>query len=204
MFIGKYNKSVILTYIGAAIAFLGIGFSASGSIPLSMICLSVAGICDLFDGVIARRCKRDDSEKEFGVQIDSLVDVVSFLALPAVLGLTLLEGIGVIRYPLLICYILCGIIRLAWFNTSASIDGSRTHYDGLPVTYAALILPVLWVVLGFFEGIITVIVWAAAYAAVAFFFIFNVKIAKPRGVWYGIFGAIAVVVITLIIVRDML
>ncbi len=204
MFIGKYNKSVILTYIGAAIAFAGISAVLANNIPLSMICLAVAGICDLFDGVVARRCKRDDTEKEFGIQIDSLVDVVSFLALPSVLGIQLLEELGAFRYPLLIIYILCGIIRLAWFNTSASVDGSRTHYDGLPVTYSALILPVLWVALGFFEGVIPLVVWTVAYAVIAFLFIFNVKIAKPKGVWYGIFGAVAVAVISVIIMRDMI
>ena len=150
MFIGKYNRSVILTYIGVAAAFAGIAFAVEGMFAPAMIALAVAGICDLFDGVIARRCKRDKSEMEFGVQIDTLADVVGFLALPAVLGMRLADGVGIVKYLLLFGYVLCGIIRLAWFNTSAAAGGVRTHYDGLPVTYAALIFPVTHVVLGFF------------------------------------------------------
>lgn len=205
MFIGKYNRSVILTYIGVGFAFAGIALCFYSQIAAAMIALVAAGICDLFDGVIARRCKRDKAEMEFGVQIDSLADVVSFLALPAVLGLRLIEGTGVFKYVLIFGYVLCGIIRLAWFNTSAAAEGVRTHYDGLPVTYAALIFPLMWSVLGFFPGLaFGGIIWAAGYAVVAILFILNVKIPKPRGVWYGIFGALAIGITALILIRDIL
>ena len=205
-FIGKYNKSVILTYIGIAFALLGMAFTQEGQPAAAMICLILAGICDLFDGVVARRCKRDEAAKEFGVQIDSLADVVSFLALPAVLGLRLMSGMGAARYPGILGYILCGVIRLAWFNTSAAAEGIRSHYDGLPVTYCALIFPILWVLLGFMGGapgaFLMAMIWAAAYAVTAVLFILNVKVPKPRGIWYGIFGALAVGVTVLILVRD--
>ncbi len=204
MFIGKYNKSVILTYVGVAAAAAGIIFAFENMTAAAMISLVIAGICDLFDGVIARRCKRDRAEEEFGVQIDSLADVVDFLALPAVLGIELLKGMGFAKYPFLLVYILCGIIRLAWFNTSAAAEGVRTHYDGLPVTYSALIIPVTYAVLGFFPEFPAVVVWAAEFAVMAVLFILNVKIAKPRGVWYVIFGALAVGVTALILVRDII
>ena len=204
MFIGKYNRSVILTYVGVAAAFAGIAFAVRDMLASAMIALAAAGICDLFDGVIARRCKRDESEMEFGVQIDTLADVMGFLALPAVLGMRLTDGAGIVRYPLLCGYILCGIIRLAWFNTSAAAGGTQTHYDGLPVTYAALILPVTYAVLGFIPEFNAALIWTAEYAVIAVLFILNVKIAKPRGVWYIIFSVIAVGVIALLLVRDVL
>lgn len=208
MFIGKYNRSVILTYIGVAFAFSGIAFALNERLAEAMICLAAAGICDLFDGAVARRCKRDESEKKFGVQIDSLADVISFLALPSVLGLRLADSAGIagiIKYPVILGYILCGIIRLAWFNTSAAAEGSRTHYDGLPVTYSALIFPILWTALGFFPNFGAVsLVWTAAYAVTAVMFILNIKIAKPKGIRYLIFGALAIGVTVLILVRDIL
>lgn len=205
MFIGKYNISVILTYIGVAFAFSGIAAAFGEKFAEAMIFLAAAGICDLFDGVIARKCKRDEAEKEFGVQIDSLADVIGFLALPAVLGLGLIDGAGFIKYPVVLGYILCGIIRLAWFNTFAAAEGMRTHYDGLPVTYSALIFPVLWTVLGFFGELQAAPwIWAAFYAVTAVMFILNVKIPKPCGGWYGIFGVLAAGVTVLIIVRDIL
>ena len=66
MFIGKYNKSVIVTYIGACLSIIGIYLTLNENISDAIICLIFAGICDLFDGIIARMCKRDDVEKEFG------------------------------------------------------------------------------------------------------------------------------------------
>lgn len=203
MFIGKYNRSVILTYAGVGIAFLGVALVLAGQIAPAMICLILAGVCDLFDGVIARRCKRDEVAKEFGIQIDSLADVMDFLTLPSVLGLYLTGGMGVFRYPVFLFYILCGIIRLAWFNTSAATEGVRSHYDGLPVTYAALILPILWVLLkyagGFPSATVVSGIWAAAYILMGFLFILNVRVPKPRGIWYGVLGILAAGVTVLIL-----
>ena len=50
--IGKWNKSVILTYIGLGCSLLGFYFSTV-NINYTIICLVLAGICDLFDGFIA-------------------------------------------------------------------------------------------------------------------------------------------------------
>lgn len=198
MFVGKYNKSVILTYIGVACSLVGMSFVMSGSLTASMICLIVAGICDLFDGMVARKCKRDEQEKEFGVQIDSLADVISFLAFPAVIGLFLMPSY---LWPVLVLYVLCGIIRLAWFNLSAIKENTNGYYEGLPVTYTALILPLFYLMVGLlpngWQGAVT----AVLYGLIAFLFIFKIRIKKPGGVWYGIFAVLAIVVITLLAIR---
>ena len=67
MLIGCYNKSVILTYLGVITSLFGM--LATKNINIQMICLVIAGICDMFDGTIARMCKRTNTEKKFGVQI---------------------------------------------------------------------------------------------------------------------------------------
>ena len=92
MFIGKWNKSVILTYIGLAVSIFGIFicFNYENSANLAMSCLIIAGICDLFDGQIARKCKRTEQEKNFGIELDSLVDAIDFIALPITIFLRLL------------------------------------------------------------------------------------------------------------------
>ncbi len=198
MFVGKYNKSVILTYMGVGCSLTGIGLAVCGYLTFSMICLIVAGICDLFDGVVARKCKRDEQEMEFGVQIDSLADVISFLAFPAIIGMKLIPA-GL--WPVLVAYVLCGIIRLAWFNMLAMKENVCTYYEGLPVTYVALILPLFYLVSGMihvpWQGVVT----AVLYGIIAFLFVFRIKIKKPGGVWYGIFGVLAIVVITLLVIR---
>lgn len=196
--IGVYNKSVILTYIGAAFSVIGIGIAVYGSIPFAMICLIMAGICDLFDGVIARKCTRTEKEKAFGIQIDSLTDVISFIAFPCVIGLYWMQQAGIIMYPVLVFYTLCGIIRLAWFNIQADSDTPNRYYDGLPVTYAALILPVCYLSKGWMPKEYFSVMAVVIYIILGLLFIVNIKIKKPRGIWYGIFAMLAVVVTILL------
>ena len=60
MFIGKWNKSVYLTYISLGFAILGIYLAtALGKTHLALMCLMCCGICDMFDGKLARACKRN-------------------------------------------------------------------------------------------------------------------------------------------------
>lgn len=225
MIIGKYNKSVLLTYLGAAVSVMGMFLAMRGLLSYAMICLVAAGVCDLFDGVIARKCKRDEEEKAFGAQIDSLADMISFLAFPAVLGFALTGGAGegqwshasqgvasalwcqALRVAVFACYVLCGIIRLAWFHLleTASPAGSRerkaAYYQGLPVTYAALILPVWYLMEDFVPGEWFGRLTLLVYGVIAFCFIWKVKIKKPVGIWYGIFGALALAVTGLLIAK---
>jgi hypothetical protein len=83
--IGYYNPSVILTYTGLIFAVLGIVQAANGNIKAALIFLMLCGLCDMFDGSIAKLVKRNDNEKQFGIQIDSLCDLVCFAVFPAVI-----------------------------------------------------------------------------------------------------------------------
>jgi len=85
--IGFYNYTVILTYIGTMFGFVGMTYAWSGNLKMSLICLMVAGLCDMFDGKIASTMERTKPEKRFGIQIDSLSDLICFGVLPAVIVL---------------------------------------------------------------------------------------------------------------------
>lgn len=193
VFIGKYNKSVILTYIGITLAVCGIIFSFLGNISNAMICLIFSGICDLFDGKIARLCKRDEQEKEFGKQIDSLADVFLFLALPCVLGVELLKALPLHFNIVFVIYVICGVIRLAWFNILASSDEHVKYFIGMPVAYIALVLPIIYSVGLIFKFNLS-LVYFFIYLLFAILFIINVKISKPKGIWYIIFFILAIIV----------
>ena len=65
---------------------LGIGLSMYGRTSMAIVCLMVSGFCDLFDGSIARTKKRTESEMKFGIQIDSLADMICFGVLPVQSG----------------------------------------------------------------------------------------------------------------------
>lgn len=192
--IGVYHKSVVLTYIGIVISAWGMLHAKD--LNVAMICLAIAGICDLFDGKIARMCKRTEQEKQFGIQIDSLADVVSFLVFPLIL---LNQNGTVVTFIISMIYVLAGVTRLAWFNIT--VQEKLTHYQGVPVTYAALVLPVVYVLCSYipildYQGIACIV-----YVVLAFCFVWNVPVKKPTGIWYVVFAMIAILVITLLGLR---
>lgn len=91
---------------------------------------------DMFDGRVARLTK---TQSDFGVQLDSLADLVSFGAAPGVLlyrwTLVDLEFVGVF---IAFVYVACGALRLARFNVLAAREpGSLKYFVGLPIPLAA-------------------------------------------------------------------
>lgn len=144
--LGVYNYTVLLTYIGMLTGLTGIGFAMGGRIPWALLCLLLAGLCDMFDGKIASTKKdRTPQEKRFGVQIDSLSDLICFGVLP---GVTVYAAAHGALYAALAAglYVLAALIRLAYFNVQAEAGcaaGEKVQkvYYGLPVTSSALIFP---------------------------------------------------------------
>ena len=148
--LGYYNYTVILTYIGSLVSFLGVVLAINGNVFKALLCLLVAGFCDMFDGRIAATKERTKSEKHFGIQIDSLSDIIAFGVLPAVIVL-LLQPTSIPGGCACGFYMLCALIRLAYFNVDEAArqeltEGSREYYKGLPVTSAALIVPIVFCV----------------------------------------------------------
>ena len=178
--IGKWNKSVILTYIGLSLAVLGVMLILlKVDLKYAIICLMASGICDLFDGTVARRCKRTKEEKEFGIELDSLVDVFSFIALP----LVILASINTTWYylPIAIIYAIFAIARLAYFNIkTADSNKAISSYIGLPVTYVALIFPIIYLLSYLIKNNIFIIFYNLITLIVSILFILRIKVPKPK------------------------
>ena len=187
--IGFYNYTVILTYLGLLSSVTGIFLACGvGNLPASpkyaIVCLMISGLCDMFDGKVARTCKkRTEQEKQFGIQIDSLCDLVCFGILPSVIG----YSVGMKNWldiPVLIFFPLCAVIRLAYFNVTEEMRQKKTSevrkvYEGLPVTSVALILPLLF---SFRNDIGTEIfppVYGIVLSVIAIAFITRFRIKKP-------------------------
>ncbi len=182
LFIGVYNPSIILTYIGTISAITGIGillsnksFFAVESMGLAMIALIVSGVCDMFDGAVARRCKRTEQEKEFGIQLDSLSDTISFVAFPACM-LIRMTDFSIIGLIIAALYVFTGIMRLGWFNITTETSGGV--YSGLPVTFSSLIFPTFWLLFSFLKVPYTNVIFQVLFAIVAILFVTNFKTKK--------------------------
>lgn len=199
--IGYYNYTVILTYIGAVFGFTGITYTFNGNIRMALICLMVSGFCDMFDGKIASTMKRTEQEKKFGIQIDSLSDLVCFGVLPALIVWRVTNGEQV-YLSISIAYLLCALVRLAWFNVDEEErqnkeDSGRAVYLGLPVTTTALILPIVTGVLNLFDlSTGKILPWVLLSIAVAFISPFRLRkpgfVGKIIMVLFGVVGLVAV------------
>lgn len=145
--IGFYDYTVVLTYISLGISIFGMMLAFNGNPFAAILCLVLSGICDMFDGKIARTKKnRTDDEKLFGIQIDSLCDVICFGILPIIIcffmGMRDLVSMAILVY-----YGICSVIRLGYFNVLETNrqkveSGVNKVYHGLPITSIAIILPI--------------------------------------------------------------
>lgn len=181
--IGFYNYTVWLTYIGMLSSVVGIGFAGSGKITAAVICLMFSGFCDMFDGIVARSKKdRTDEERRYGIQLDSLSDVVCFGVLPVAIG----YNIGADAWwqvAIMALFALAGLIRLAYYNVTEETRQQQTtekrrHYLGVPITTSALTVPLLFCFRELLGGY-----FALAYTLLLLvngaFFITPIQVKKP-------------------------
>lgn len=182
--IGFYDYTVILTYVSLLSSVFGITQAIDGRFRTAIVCLTISGLCDMFDGKIARSKKdRSNDQKLFGVQIDSLCDVICFGIFPVVicyiLGVRGIFGGIVIGY-----YSICSVIRLGFFNvleTNRQIkeDGSNKYYYGLPITSITIILPVVFLLSFVISAYAFKWVLLGMLFIVATLFILKFRLRKP-------------------------
>ena len=198
--IGFYNYTVILTYVSLLISAVGIGFAVTGDPFTALLCLLASGICDMFDGKIARtRKKSTEEEKRFGIQLDSLCDIVCFGVLPASVAVSMTAGADlcdrIAVWAVSGLYILCALIRLAYFNVTeetrqATEGGRRTHFMGVPVTTAAVIFPLTYALSVLAPAPLSPGLYPALILMTAVAFITPVKVRKPHTVGLAVLGLI--------------
>lgn len=204
--LGVYDYTVILTYMSLISGGIGIFLSMSGGHKpaIGLVFLVICGICDSFDGKVARTKKdRTDREKKYGIQIDSLSDLVAFGVLPTCIGKAFLqfslEGNGrfffwhsdvsskvftIISYVILLTYMLAALIRLAYYNVTEEerqqVDcGVRKYYEGLPVTMSSVIFPLLAIIMHFTGGEI-VLPYLIIMFLTSVAFVSKIRVPKPH------------------------
>ena len=144
--LGVYDYTVVLTYAGMLFAFCGILQAINLRFSDAVLCIMLAGVCDMFDGAVASTKKnRTFQEKRFGIQIDSLSDLISFGALPAIFSYMICDKNPVVG-AVAAFYVLCALIRLSYFNVleeerQQQTTEKRQSYLGVPVTTIAIFLP---------------------------------------------------------------
>ena len=193
--IGVYDYTVIATYLSLLFGLAGIYSASRGNLFAAILFLMLAGLLDAFDGRIARTKKsRTDTEKRFGIQIDSLNDLVCFGVLPAAIG-TAMGCTAIWFLTTMAFFTLCALIRLAYFNVmeeerQEGTSEVRKFYLGVPVTSAAFIVPAYYL-LSLYGGLTDYIVYAIGLFVLGVAFIAPVRVTKPglKGILFmGLLG----------------
>lgn len=223
--IGFYDYTTILTYLSLLSASCGIVVALAGEGHPFAACffLMFCGACDAFDGKVARTKKdRTDMERNYGIQIDSLSDLVAFGVLPACMGgalildstyLQKLAGLyrdkwffvmgALVLFAVLLLYVLAAMIRLAYFNVTEeerqkTEGGVRKYYTGLPVTCAAFIFPPVMLAQYLTRADIS-LVYIAVALATALAFVSKMQVPKP-----GFKGILAMMAVGLVLLAAMI
>jgi CDP-diacylglycerol---serine O-phosphatidyltransferase len=117
--------------------FYSIVHSIQGDFFFAALLILGAGVFDALDGRVARMTK---SQSRFGVEYDSISDVVSFALAPSLLSyLWALESYGRAGLAVAFFFAACGALRLARFNTIAD-DMPKSYFVGLPSPAAAIFI----------------------------------------------------------------
>ncbi|MFR0367797.1 CDP-alcohol phosphatidyltransferase family protein [Candidatus Phytoplasma palmae] len=213
MFIGLYNYTTYLTYLNLIFGFLGITLSFYKYLIYASICLLMSGIFDMFDGFVSRFKKdRTLKEKNYGIQIDSLADMISFGVLPVFIGLNLMNNIDNIKiFNIFLSlnqlkfiyfifgsfYVLASLIRLAYFNVCSfeniNLKTNVSFFVGVPVTVSSIVFPFI-ILIKFLLGKIFIesnyyiivcnfLIYLFFIILLSFLFVFEkIKFSKPKNI----------------------
>lgn len=172
----------ICSLAGLLCAVLAIYYAIQGIFPATMISLIWAVFFDWSDGIIARHLKgRNDKQREFGGQLDSLIDIVSFGICPAIVLLSY-GKFSPWFLPGAFLILAAGVLRLSYFNIFGLVG--KSSYMGLAMDNNAIILTFVFLLHNLvtdnnFTTILYILIVALAIMNVA-----PIKTPKLSGRWY--------------------
>jgi CDP-diacylglycerol---serine O-phosphatidyltransferase len=131
---GIYILPNIFTSLNIFCGFYAVIAAINGKFEAAALAILIAGVFDLLDGKIARATC---TTSKFGVEYDSLADLISFGLAPALMVyLWALRPMGRIGWLAAFLFMVCGALRLARFNTQVGTISSE-HFVGLPIPAGA-------------------------------------------------------------------
>lgn len=125
------------TLTNIAFGFLSMLASAEGRFERACVFISLAVVCDMLDGKLARLL---NATSKFGMELDSLSDAISFGVAPALLAyFAALRGLHPAGALVAVFFVLCGVLRLARFNVDTK-EISKVTFLGCPIPAGAVYL----------------------------------------------------------------
>jgi len=204
MFIGYYSIANCVTLFGLLSSVTACFLAANGNFKFAVYMLFIACMCDIADGTLARKVKdRSIEDRQFGIQLDSICDVVSFGVTPCFMAFSFgFDGVlDVIIYGF---FIVAGAIRLAYFNTLANKNPGKKmkYFRGVPIPFSTFVITVLFLLTTFIPAVVTVWFFRIGLLGLGLAYILNIKVKKPHGKQAMIILGAEVLLLLLMLIGD--
>ena len=175
-----FNLANLFTFVNITAGLMAVYFITQNNFFVAIILAWIGGAFDIFDGKIARKYSLSN---EFGIQLDSFADFLSFVLVPVFLifqavYVTSLDGVLIILASIVsIYYVISGLRRLIHFNIHADAGEVEKYFTGVPTPLGAILL---WLVyLGHAYSIIPAVVVIALMAIIGWTLNSTLKVRHP-------------------------
>ncbi len=170
-----FNAANIITFANVACGTLALYFVTQHNFTVAIIIAWIAGALDIADGKVARKY---NLSTEFGIQLDSFADFLSFVIMPAFLLFYSLESSNIFIGAIFIYYIISGLRRLVAFNLKVETGEVAKYFEGVPTPLGAILLWVLYL-LHSFSIVSSPFIIAILVAVVGYLLNSKVKVPHP-------------------------
>ncbi len=175
----RFNLANLVTFANITVGVVAIYFIQQGDFFTAIILAWIGGGFDILDGKIARKY---NLSCEFGIQLDSFADFVSFVIMPAFLLFYSLEKENdfalIVSGIIFIYYIISGLRRLIEFNLKSEAGDVAKYFEGVPTPLGAILLWILYLVYSY--GVVSnIFVILGLVSVIAFLLNSKVKIPHP-------------------------
>ncbi len=202
MFIGFYSLANGITLFGLALSLTSCFLAAGGNFKFAVYLMFLACICDMCDGTIARNSKeRSKPEQFYGIQLDSLCDIVSFGVTPCFVAYSF--GFkGVLDIIIYLIFVICGVTRLAYFNTLSNFkpqNGKKT-FRGVPIPMSVFVVTFLFMLTTFIPASVCVWLFRLGYLSLAIAFVLKITVKKPDAKKALVLIAIEIIMLLVLVI----
>lgn len=151
----QFNLANMFTFVNITAGLLAVYFITQHNFFFAIILAWIGGAFDIFDGKIARKYGLSN---EFGIQLDSFADFLSFVLVPvflifeAVYSAADIDNVIVLAGGITIYYVISGLRRLIYFNINSDAGEVENYFTGVPTPLGAILLWLTY--LGFIYSIV--------------------------------------------------
>ena len=138
-----FNLANLFTFVNITAGLLATYFITQNNFVLAIVLAWIGGAFDIFDGKIARKYNLSN---EFGVQLDSFADFLSFVLVPVFLIFQAVYNTNISGFEFFIAgvvsiyYVISGLRRLIHFNLNTDAGEVDKYFTGVPTPLGAILL----------------------------------------------------------------